>query len=246
SISARGDGPAELTCLNGINCLNDTLYALECTGVKTYTAEGDFIRADRQEINSLSPFNFCMDESGNIYLSSMDTFPLVKYDKYMNRQFAFGSYRGDEEEKMSGNAYMLHFFNNKILSVKCDEPILSLYDIQGNILLDKYLNYDIFKSRLSFKKAEQAKSLNNKQMNTYKLFSDVSSFDDKIYLVYVEHNSNNIPSCNHIAELVYEKNEFRLNKIYQLTDPWYSSVCYFNNKFICYSTQKEEFQIYEL
>jgi hypothetical protein len=247
SIGAHGNGPGEFTCLGGINCFNDTLYVLECNGFKTFTAEGDFIRADRKEISTFTPFGFCMDESANIYLSSVsDTLPLVKYDKYLNLQFAFGSYRGEEDEKISGNTYMLHFFNNSILSVKCDDPVLSLYDIHGNVLLDKYLDYDIFESRLSFKRIEQAKSLNNKRKNTYILFNCVSSFNNKLYLLYIGHDSENIPSCNHIAELVYENNDFRLNKIYQLTDPWYDSICFFDNKLICYSSKKEEFQIYEL
>jgi hypothetical protein len=249
SIGSRGNGPEEFACMGGgITVLNDTLYAIDCTGLKTFGTDGKFIRTVKNQNYWIKPNVCCMDESGHIYLSSVtDSLPLVKYDRYLNRQFDFGTRRGDEDEKISGNLYLLNFFNNSILSVKEDEPVLTLYDCQGNVLLDKYIDSNIFNSRLLFRKQEQAKSLRNKQKNTYGLFSSVSSVENRIYLLFTCYDGpDNRPYCNRIVELTFENNDFHLITVYQLPDNWYTAICCVDSKLICYSAIKQEFQIYEL
>jgi hypothetical protein len=139
SIGSHGQGPEEFAYLGGIACLNDTLYVLDCGtgGLKVFTADGDFVRSAQKEVLYIEPFLFCMDESKYFYLSSLlDTFPLVKYDTYMNRQFGFGTRLGGDEERMS-DMYMLQLFGDNILSVKEDEPLVTLYSRQGEPLLNR-------------------------------------------------------------------------------------------------------------
>jgi hypothetical protein len=245
SIGSRGEGPQEFTCLGGVNVLHDTLYAIECIGLKTFTTNGSFVRSVKHPNHYIEPYAFCIDESGYIYVSSSkDIFPLIKYDKYMERQFDFGNRIGGEEERISGTTYKLHFFDNKILSVKEDEPIVSIYDSHGNEILTQNIDNEIFKSQQLFKKQEKEDIKNRKK--TYILFQSIGSFENKIYLLYTDRENPDHPHCNRIIELAFENNNFKFTNVYQLVDDWYSSICYAGNKLVCYSDTKEEFQIYEL
>jgi hypothetical protein len=166
SIGTRGQGPGEFSSLGGIVCLNDTLYALDCnTGeLNVFTTDGNFVEKRKKKDIITVPDRYCMDESKFIYVCArMDTFPLVKYDAGMNRQFGFGTRMGSEDEKISANMYMLHLFEKNILSVKEDEPLLTLYDRQGEMLLNRRIDNRIFDSRLLFKRQEQEKDPANRK-----------------------------------------------------------------------------------
>jgi hypothetical protein len=246
SIGSRGEGPKEFACLGGIAGLNDTLYAIECTGLKVFTTDGDFVRMEKNDNSHIEPYSFRMDESKYIYLCSRtDTFPLVKYDTYMNRQFGFGIRLGDEDEKISNNLYLLQVFGGNILSVKIDEPIVTLYNRQGKALLNRHINNSIFNSQLSFRRQEREKERANRT-KTYRLFENIATFENEMYLLYIYRDSENLPYCNRIARLVFENDEFRLTGVYQLPDAWYLSMCLVGDRLVCYSGTKEEFQIYEL
>jgi hypothetical protein len=247
SIGAHGQGPEEFACLGGVACLNDTVYAIECTGLKVFTADSRFVRSAGNEGNRrIEPFAFCLDESGFIYLcSSVDTFPLVKYDTQIIRRFGFGSRQGSEDEKISGNQYMLQLFGDHILSVKKDDPFFTLYNRQGEALMNKRIDDRIFSSRLSFKKQEQEKDPANRK-KTYGLFGAVTTSGNEVYLLYIYHDAENRPYCNRIARLVFENNDFHLAGVYQLPDAWYLAISLAGNRLVCYSGINEEFQIYEL
>jgi hypothetical protein len=248
SIGARGQGPGEFSALNGIVCLNDTLYAINCNigELNVFTTDGKFVETVQKEGIVTVPDRYCMDESKFIYVCScLDTFPLVKYDAGMNRQFGFGTRQGGDDEKISANMYKLHLFGNDILSVKEDEPLLTLYDRQGGMLLNRRIDNPLFSSRLLFKKQEQEKDPANRK-RTYKLFYDIAISGNDVYLLYIYHDSENLPCCNRIAKLVFENNDFRFVEAYQLPDVWYASICIVGNRLVCYCSIKQEFQIYEL
>jgi hypothetical protein len=239
SIGSRGNGPEEFTCMGGgIAVLNDTLYAIDCAGLKTFGTDGKFIRTVKNQNYWIKPNVCCMDESECIYFSIIDTFSLIKYDKYMNRQFSFGNRRND-----SRAAYLLCMFHSEILSVKEDEPLISLFNQQGDMLSTKNFYNDIFKSQVLFKKQEQEKSVDSNK-KVYILFQSMTCFENKLYLLYIDRESQR-PHCNRIVELTFENNDFHLTGVYQLRDNWYSAICRINNRFVCYSATNEEFQIYE-
>jgi hypothetical protein len=247
SIGSQGQGPGEFAYLGGVAGMNDTLYILDGSvgGLNVFTADGDFVRSAQKESLRVEPFMFCMDESKCIYLSSLlDTFPLVKYDAYMNRQFGFGTRMGGDEERMS-DMYMLQLFRDNILSVKEDEPLLVLYNHQGEMLFNRRIDSRIFDSRLLFKKQEQEKDTANRKKN-YRLFKGMATSENEVYLLYTHHNSENRPFCNRIARLTFKNGDFRLIGVYQLPDAWYNSICLVGNMLVCYSGVKEEFQLYEL
>ncbi|MDR2119833.1 MAG: hypothetical protein LBP64_03020 [Tannerella sp.] len=197
--------------------MNDTLYAIECIGLKVFTPNGDFVRSVKSESNSnIEPFIFGMDDMGFIYLcSNTDTFPLVKYDAYMNRQFGFGTRMGGDDERISGNQYMLQLYGNEIMSVKRDEPLITLYSRQGEMLLNRRIDNRIFDSRLLFKRQEQEKDPANRK-KTYQLFGDIAIAKDEVYLLYTHHDSNNRPyglltivssNIKHASSLAYSRTD---------------------------------------
>jgi hypothetical protein len=247
SIGSHGEGPKEIHCLGGTASRNDTLYAITCDGLKTYTAEGDFVRFDKSDNSHANTYILYMDESECIYLSSMlDTFPLIKYDKHMNRCFGFGKRISDGVERKMGDTYLLQSFNGEILSVKMDEPVLVLYSRQGEQLMQRRMDHGVFKSRLLFKKQEQENDPGNNR-KIYRLFNSMACSKNRIYLLYIHHDVQSpAPCCNRIAEFTFENSDFRLTNVYQLQDRWYSSFCCVDNRFICYSVVKQEFQMYEL
>jgi hypothetical protein len=243
----QGLGPKEFAGMGGLACLKDTLYIVDASGLKTFTTDGRFIRSVKLPDLSIEPYIFCMDESGCIYFSSRtESLPIVKYDNRMNRQFSFGNRTGVDDEKISGNIYLLHYFSSRILSVKRDEPVITLYDDKGETLLSQKIDHDIFNSRLSFKIREQGKNPANRK-KTYHLYESITSFENKVYLLYINHDSQNIPCCNNVVELVYKNNEFSIGNMYQLDeDEWYISICHVDNKLVCYSGKSQAFHIYEL
>jgi hypothetical protein len=246
SIGSHGQGPGEFSDLGGIVCMDDSLYAIDYTELEIFMKNGNFVRSVSCKNADITPYTYCTDTLGHLYMSSRtDTFPLVKYDRFMNRLLGFGSRLGNEDEKISGNIYMPCNFGNRILSVKIDDPLISMYDLQGKELFTQYVDDEIFKSRLAFKKSEQEKDIANKR-KTYCLFESATVSENKIYLLYIFHDSQNRPFCNRIAELIFEDGKFRLTNIYQLKDVWYHSICCFKNKLVCYSATNQEFQLYGL
>jgi hypothetical protein len=245
-IGVRGQGPEELACPGGVACLNDSLYVIECVGLKVFTADGNFVRSEKNEtVSHIDPFLFCMDESGFYVCSTVDTFPLVKYDTRMNRQFGFGIRQGEADEKISGNQYMLQLFEDKILSIKRDEPSVTLYTREGDVLLNRRIDSRIFNSRLLFRKEEREKDPANRK-KTYSLFGSLATSGKDVYLLYTHHNSENRPFANRIARFRFADNDFRLVRVYELPDVWYLSMCLVENRLVCYSKTNEEFQLYGL
>jgi hypothetical protein len=162
----------------------------------------------------------------------------------MNRQLGFGTRTGGDEKRMS-DMYMLQLFGDNILSVKEDEPLITLYSRQGEQLLNRRIDSRIFDSRLLFKRQEQEKDPANRKKN-YRLFISMATSENEVYLLYIHHNSENWPYCNRIARLAFKNSDFRLACVYQLPDVWYLSICLVGNRLVCYSGAKQEFQIYEL
>jgi hypothetical protein len=71
STGSRGNGPQEFTCMGGVAVLNDTLYAVDCVGLKIFSTDGSFIKSVKSSNYNIEPYVFCMDESGFIYFFSV-------------------------------------------------------------------------------------------------------------------------------------------------------------------------------
>jgi hypothetical protein len=112
--------------------------------------------------------------------------------------------------------------------------------------LSKEFDNNIFKSRVNFRKSEHSKQISNKQ-KVYNLFTSVTSYNNKVFLLYIDHNEDdNRANCNKIVELSYSNNDFKITNIYQLEAGWYNAICATKKAIICFNGSSCEFQIYNL
>ena len=248
SIGSKGEGPDNFVSLSNLRCVNDTLYINDYNGFKTVTTDGVFVSTTKMPHIEIDPYSFCMDQSNNVYVSSkVDSLPLVKYDIHMNYISTFGEWLG-EDKNPAENLYLLDYFNDMILSIKRDEPVISLYNEDGVEIASQTISHDIFKSRLLFKKQQYQQNAMNKRRITHSLFMSVSSYQNRVFLLTIDHdNIDSWAKCNKIIELIFSNNHFSINNIYQLDkDSWYTCIHYRDGKLFCYSGTKEEFHIYNL
>jgi len=251
SIGQNGEGPEDFL---GVRCsavYDDTLYVASPGNLKMvrFTTNGEFIDTYKLQNYNMIFNYFCINKGGLYFNSALDSLPFVKFDRFMNRQFAFGDWivPVNEERKVASNNFHVLSFQGKVLTVQVEEPLINLYEEDGALLLSKYIDAEVFKSRLNFKKNQLENP--SAQKAIYMLFYSVTSYENKLYLLYVDHNKdNNIPQCDKVVELLYENNDFKINNIYQLQSEsgWYSSICCVGNKLICFDEMKSEFQVYNL
>jgi hypothetical protein len=253
SMGRTGEGPGEFLGMNCVGSYKDTLYAASSRSLKMnrFTIDGDFIDDHRILDYSMISNYFCIDNKGGLYFNSIfDSAPVVKFDRLMNRQFAFGTWieAETEERKIALNNFQVLYFQNKILTVQCEEPLISLYEEDGTLMLSQKIDSDVFKSRLQFKQQQLGISPSAQQnKNVYMLFCSITSYENKLYMLYIDHDKeSNRPRCNKLIELSYEDNEFKIDNIYQLEDSWYTAICCVKDRLICFSATRSELQVYNL
>jgi len=241
TIGSSGQGPQEFAGIGSIALWRDTLLAINLGGptLSEFVTDGQFV--DRYFIrtdNSLMRYNFCIDNEGFLYFTSaLDNFPIVKYDRKMNRMFGFGEWidSGKKEFRNALNNYLIAYFDDKILTVQTDAPVINMYEKDGKHLLRKELPEQLFRRRLMYKKDEQEKDAGNLK-KVYGLFSAITTHDNKIYLLYIDHDKQLSPYRNKVVELLYKDNDFIINKIYSLSNfngDWFDSFVFTNdNKII--------------
>lgn len=214
-----------------------------------FSLDGAFIKSYGFKDQSLTYNSFCIDNEGFLYFNSvLDTLPFVKYDRMMKRVSAFGEWLmpNDELSKKAMNNFMIANFQNKILCIQREFPRLDLYNTDGTLSISKELDSDLFQSRIKFRENEHNKDPNNKR-KVYNLFSSVSIYGNKIYLLYIDHYAKDgRVNCNKIVELTYSGDDFTITNVYQLENDWYISICHTGGNMICFSGSATEFHIYDL
>jgi len=223
TIGNSGQGPKEFAGIGYIAFWKDTLLALNVGGstLSSFTTDGQFI--DRYSIGtdySLMRYNFCIDDEGFLYFTStLDSFPIVKYDRKMNRLFGFGEWNVPKNKELRNalNNNLIAYFDNKIITVQADAPIINMYSKDGKHLLKKELPDQLFKKRLTYKNTEQAKNAANLK-KVYGLFGSIATLDNKIYLLYIDQDNQSHAYKNKIVELLFENNDFIINKVYSLSN----------------------------
>jgi len=232
TIGKSGQGPHEFAGIGALSIWKDTILAVNLGGLSlnAYTDYGQYI--DRYSFTndpSLTVYSFCIDNEGYIYFTSLlDSFPVIKYDRKMNRQFGFGEWIEPENKqfRIFLNNFIPFYFDNKILTLQVDAPVINMYGKDGQHLMRKELPTKLFRKRLLFKQNEQKKDAANKR-KVYKLFSSITSINNKIFILYVDHDKDNRPFKNKVVELLYENNDFIIKKVYNLSQSnkdWFESI----------------------
>lgn len=255
TIGQNGQGPEEFA---GIGCLavyKETVMAINLNGVSlnTYTKDGDFTgKYSFSNDPSIIEHNFCIDNEGFLYFTSkLDSFPIMKYDRKMNRLYGFGEWISPENKEFRNalNNYLVSYIDDKIIAIQEDAPIINLYDKEGKHLSRKELPVQLFEKRLKFKKNEQAKNPANLK-KTYILFASPTIVGNRIYLLYIDHDDQNLPLSNKMVELLYENNDFIIKKVYSLSrqkSDWFISIAVTQDKkMIANNASQSKLCIYQL
>lgn len=249
-MGKNGRGPGEFSGVGSSILLNDTLYAIDFgLRLNAFNLNGMFVGSYKFSDPTITMSNFCTDNEGYLFFSSViDSLPIVKYDRFMNRISSFGSWVGEKDNRQATNHYLLQNINGMIMTVSSDAPIFYFYDKNGELVFKKIFDSELFESRLAFKDKEINKDSKNR-LKTYQLFTSITSFNNKIYLLYIDHNpSNGLANSNKIVELIYNKNDLKIGKVYQLDKQgWFTSIVYLaDNKILCFNATKSAFYIYKL
>lgn len=246
-IGFRGQGPGGFTYVGPSVVQDDTVYVVE-NGFKlnVFDKKDHFVRSSTMMDHSLR--GVCGDNDGHLYLSSrLDSLPIVKYDRCMNRLGVFGEWVGTAETKHATDLYHLCLFNNQLLAVSEDTPRLYLYDKDGTLRLQKSLDEPMFKSRLDFKEGEWLKYPSNKK-KTYSLFTSIATYGNKVYLLYIDHDPVEGVICKKLVELTYEDNDFRVSNHYALAmNGWYTVINLLDeDRLIAFNATASAFCVYDL
>ena len=242
-IGRRGQGPHDFAGLGCFIVYKDTILAVNLGGLSlnAYTIDGDFIEKYTLGSDySLTANNFCVDNEGYMYFTSrIDSFPIIKFDRQMNRQFSFGNWIEPENKEFRPflNSCLIACLDDKIITIQKDAPVINVYGKDGTHLLKKNLPEELFKKRLLFKKREQEKDASNLR-KTYGLFGSVSTVDNKIYLTYVDHDEQDIPYKNKVVEILFENNDFIINRVFSLSKEksgWFEAIAVTNDNRIVVS-----------
>ena len=230
TIGNRGLGPGEFNWMGDFAVYKDTLLAIDAGKLNTFTIDGEFIESySFSNDQSLAYENFCINKEGDLlFTSTLDSFPVVKYDRKMNRLFGFGEWIEpyNKESRRFLNNYLIACLNDKIITVQKDAPVINIYETNGNHILKKRLPEHLFEKRLNFKRHEQERDASNLR-KIYMLFYSIACVDNKIYISYIDHNEdNNRPYLKKIVELIYENDDITIEHVYSLSKEdrgWFAS-----------------------
>ena len=249
-IGRNGNGPGDFWGIGCVNIYNDTIFVVDAGNLRVnkFSIDGKYVGNSTISDYSTTINNFIVDNAGYFYFSSfIEDQPIVKYDNNLYKIKVFGHKAIEEHniETKAANRFLLQYFQNDILTMQTDYPIINKYDKDGFFVGSYMLEQSLFKSRLFFKKQQITKDPENRK-KTYNIFRSIAILHNKLFVLYIDHYNENI-FCNKIAELEYKDDNFIINRVYQLSqsNDWFQSICFFNGKLFAFNGSKASFFIYD-
>jgi len=139
-IGKKGRGPEETFGAMFVNVEHDIYYLLDRGNkrINTFFENGEHRKVIKFEEAISILGKFAVDPSGNIYIPTQsDQHLFIKFDEEGRVILPFGKPRSDLPEYLPAYADLSHLLmlgDDKLLAVNISQPIIDVYDLEGNLL----------------------------------------------------------------------------------------------------------------
>lgn len=189
---------------------------------------------------------FCV-MADNIYISSsLGDKSICLFDLNANKKdtcFWFGNlidYPTDSERKLKNQRH-LHIYKNKIIAIPDCQPLIELYDVNGNLLyVEKIDNLQIVKDVL-----EYVKEKNNGPNTYFKYFYDSYVCNNSVYILVLTKGHNNRPESNKIIQLEIYDDKIIPKQVFDLGSGWYGPLCISEGNILAFNSVTGELNMFE-
>ncbi len=194
-----GEGPGEFHFLGSLVIRNDTVFVSDGRRINMFSPDGVFHRSVPIPKGIYS--NFCVDKTGNIFVSDpRGERPVVSYDRYGNQRFEFGTRlvnsSFDIHNRLSSVRHLHNYKEDLIIAVGSARPVIEIYSSDGQ--LDSSLdlsNHSLFKSRLNY-----SEELHRSEPEARRIVATIQAshvWRDKLFLVVLSGPRGNV-SANRV------------------------------------------------
>jgi hypothetical protein len=233
TIGNTGNGPGELNGASQLYVDNDTLYVINDgkNAIEVFINEKYTNTILFPNMNHLASTKRFSKYKGKIYISNVSSnnnSSIVSFDS-QDRMIPFGvlhKYNTPKETIIKNEKHILTY-KDKIISISDNVPKIEMYDAKGILITEfDYGDVNLIKEFMTF--TNKQKSAEN---SYFVLVSDAYIFADNLYLMILSLENNKVKS-NKILEIKINDNAFKINRILNLGDDWYQSICITNNQLI--------------
>lgn len=250
SIGDYGRGPGEFLSVTYMYIDEDSLYAYDGNKnrIIVFSTKGKFAREIEPAFSIFSKFAVIDDKIISCFPYSDK--PIIIMNKNGEVQNSFGSLinKYDEAQRYSTNTWDILYNGDNIIAVNITDPVIDVYDINGNQINRYDLTDDKrFRSRYNYKN-EVIRKDPSKRNSTFGIISHSAVQDSIIYLLYVE-NKNSSAISNKLLTYNIENeniNEIRLTSSADIMPEYVISFSLNNNLLIAYDVVNSNLIKYKL
>lgn len=232
TIGNTGKGPGELNGASQLYVDNDTLYVINDgkNAIEVFINEKYTNTILFPNMNHLAITKRFSKYKDKIYISnvSSNNSSIVSFDS-QDRMIPFGvlhKYNTPKETIIKNEKHILTY-KDKIISISDNVPIIEMYDAKGVLITEfDYGNVNLIKEFITFTNKQESS-----ENSYFVLVSDAYIFSDNLYLMVLSLENNKVKS-NKILEIKINEKAFKINRILNLGDDWYQSICITNNQLI--------------
>lgn len=227
TLGIKGQGPGEFLGISHIYVNNDTIYAQNdgkrC--IEVYDLDGYIKTISLKKGIQLKTTSRFFYLNNTLYLSSMTKEKensIVAYNYVFDSIKHLGKVDRFDSEEMNyyrNERHILVLGGENIIAVSHVSPVIEKYDMNGN-LIEQYNYRDVLpvKKRLKFIENQKVE-LNS----VYELISDAYIESNKIYLILLSNNGDEV-SSNRILEIEIG-DKMKATQLYNLGKGWFCSIC---------------------
>ncbi|WP_421876884.1 hypothetical protein [Marinoscillum sp.] len=228
-----GEGPGEIQGLSAFYLSSDSIYAINQARKevvifhKNSSIPKRWFSIDRSISSSEFDLSFFVEDEVVFASAPKNGAPLVSVkvsDGLLLKKFGKEFKYGHPTQNLIRNGRHLFGFENKIISVSDNMPVLEIYSNQGELLVSDDIsdNCDV-NERLEFIKDQNDIAPNS----YYNMFRDVYYDDQKLYLLTI--SGRDKPRVNKILVYQVDDNGFTYDRTLQLPGIWYTALACHND-----------------
>jgi hypothetical protein len=246
SLGNKGRGPGELMGVShlfvrqdSIFVINDGKRTIEIFDYKGYLATIDA----PQEIELSSDIRFCLLANDILLSSPNSNFSMSMFSFNSASIKWFGNlkkYKTQKETKIKNQRH-IQVTEDKIIALSDCQPVLELYNIDGELL-------DVFDFRYIDFIAQLMLYVEKKEISEnsyYQIFQDFYISGNQIFVLALSLDENEEVQCNRIIQFEMEDGSFFPKQILSLGHGWFGPICVGDGKILAYNQIETELTLFD-
>lgn len=246
SLGCKGKGPGELLGASHLFVRQDSIFIIN-DGKRTieiFDYYGYLTTIDApQELNLSSDIRFSMYKNDILLSSPNSNFSMSMFSFNSASIKWFGNlkkYKTQKETRIKNQRH-IQVAEDKIIALSDCQPVLELYNIDGELL-------DVFDFRYIDFIAQLMLYVEKKEISEnsyYQIFQDFYISGNQIFVLALSLDENEEVQCNQIIQFEMEDGSFFPKQILSLGHGWFGPICVGDGKILAYNQIETELTLFD-